>query len=212
MTKITILPGENTVTIDGRTVAVDLDHLKASIASVQWFGTAGVIEMTERAFVGTEEEGPVAHRIKSLGQFRAELDTAESALHAIDNPPPASLPELKVAAAMAVDARAEQARQQFVTAGAGQAFVYQEKVTQARAFGADTDPDVEDYPLLYGEIGITGESAAEVAGAVLGRHALWQQNAAAIERTRLIAKRAIAAAEDADAVAAILSALTWPVP
>lgn len=210
--KITILPGAGTVTIDGRTVAVSLDHLKQSIASVQWFGSAGVIEMTERAFVGTEEEGPICTQIKSLDQFRAELDTAEAALDAIDNPPPASLPELKVAAAMAVDARAELARQKFMTPGDIKAFVYGEKLTEARAFGADSDPDPEDYPLIHREIGLTGESAAEVAGVVLGRHGKTIIALADIEVAQIAAKRAISAAEDADAVAAVLSGLTWPQP
>jgi len=201
-------PVAGTVEIGARSVAIDLSGFDPAIADVRWFGTAGLVTYKE----GGDEDGPAVTRITSAAPYQGFVDAAQAAITAEDTPVPPTLDEHRASAAAYIDAEAGRARAQFITVAPGQEMTYLEKVTQARAFGADPDPDVEDYPLIYGEIGITGESAVEVAGVILGRYAQWQQIGAVIEAMRLTAKRDVAAAEDAEAILAILEGLTWPQP
>lgn len=98
------------------------------------------------------------------------------------------LTPIKEAAKLEVDAAAEAYRLKWITPGSGQAMVYQEKAAQARAVLAG-EPGT--YPLIEAEIGITGDTAEEVAQIVLATAAQWTTIAAAIEATRLATKRAI---------------------
>lgn len=206
--KFRIDPAAGTVEINGRAVTIDLSGFDPDVAEVQWFGAAGIVTYK----TGGDENGARTERITSAAAYAGFIAAAEAEITAQDTPVPPTLNDHKASAAAWIDAKAGEARAQFITVAPGQEMTYLEKVTQARAFGADPDPDIEDYPLLYGEIGITGESAAEVAGVILGRYAQWQQIGATIEATRLTAKRDVAAAADAAAVLAILDALTWPQP
>lgn len=206
--KFRIVPAENLIEIDGRSVTVDLSGFAPGITEVLWFGANGLIYHAD----GGDENGPRVERITSAAPYAGFIANAQAEITAQDTPVPPTLADHKASAAAYIDAAAGRARAQFITVAPGQEMTYLEKVIQARAYGADLDPDVEDYPLLYGEIGITGESAAEVAGVILGRYALWQQIGAVIEATRLTAKRDVAAAEDAAGILTILSALTWPQP
>ncbi|WP_374374533.1 hypothetical protein [Dongia sp.] len=205
--RVTIIPGENSVEIDGRRVFVDLSQLLASTMQVQWFGQNGI----HQAPPVDGEEGPV-ERLTSLAPYQPYIDAALTEIARLDTPPPVTIEALRHSSSALVDAEAGKARSRFITVTAGQEMTYLEKVTQARAFGADEDPDVEDYPLLAGEVGITGDSLTEVAGVILGRYAQWQQIGAVIEQRRLAAKRDIALAETPEAIAAILAALAWPMP
>nr|WP_278434127.1 hypothetical protein [Brucella anthropi] len=109
-----------------------------------------------------------------------------------------------------VDQAAENERLNYITPGAGQAMTYEQKVAEARAFKAASDPQAADYPVLSSEVGITGETLSEVAEIVLAAFALWQQIGSAIESIRLGAKRDIDAAEDEAAARAIVDAIVWP--
>ncbi len=118
-----------------------------------------------------------------------------------------------------IDAAAEVARLRFITAGSGQAMVYERKGQEADAAAADPSPAAADYPLLAAEVGITapdtGDEAvdiAAVASAVLAQRDLWVPVAAAIEATRLSAKQAVDAAADEAAIQAVLDGLAWPAP
>jgi len=73
----------------------------------------------------------------------------------------------KAAACDAIDAEAERRRNLVLTPGAGQMAAYQEKERQARRLLADDTPTEAEYPDIYNEIGITADSAGEVAMAVL---------------------------------------------
>ena len=106
-----------------------------------------------------------------------------------------------------IDRQAEEVRLQFVTPGAGQALVYQQKLYEAQTLEPPFDP--EDYPMLAAELGITGETLEEVAGVVLAIANQWKAMAAAIETARLGAKKAVDDAttlEELDAAASV----TWP--
>lgn len=218
--KITLLPEKNTVTIDNRRAVVDLSHL-AEIAAVQWDGAVGTVELVKRAFVGTDEEGPIVHRITDISRFQAEIDTATAIFDVIDNPPPLPIEGLRRVAVMTVNAKAGQARAPFITTDHGQEATYAKKAMQAQAMLAEIsaaneearDPDLveDEYRLIFNEVGITGNTAQEVAEIVLQRHADWEIAEAEIERVRKQANFDIARAEDTAGVDAVLAGLAWPV-
>lgn len=110
----------------------------------------------------------------------------------------------------AVDQAAETERLNYITPGVGQTMTYQQKVAEAQAFKASTDPKPSDYPILSSEVGITAETLGEVADIILAAFAQWEQIGAMIESIRLGAKRDIGAAEDEAAARAIVHAIVWP--
>lgn len=111
-----------------------------------------------------------------------------------------------------VDTDAETERLKYITPGNGQAMTYQQKVAEAQAFKAATNPKASDYPILSSEVGITAETLTEVADIVLAAFAQWQQIGAAIESIRLGAKRDIDATENEAAARAVVNAIVWPQP
>lgn len=124
--------------------------------------------------------------------------------------PAATLEQIKSALKVGIDVAAEAERLKYITPGNGQAMTYQQKVAEAQAFKAATNPKASDYPILSSEVGITAETLAEVADIVLAAFAQWQQIGALIESIRLGAKRDIDAAEDEAAARAIVEAIVWP--
>ena len=113
------------------------------------------------------------------------------------------------AAITTIDTEAEAVRLRYVTPGAAQQLVYEAKRNEAVALAADQSPDPADYPLLAAEIGITASTLTDVGAAVLLTAAQWRNVAAAIERLRLGAKQAVAAATTIAAVHAA-AAVAWP--
>lgn len=109
-----------------------------------------------------------------------------------------------------VDVSAETERLIYITPGVGQTMTYQQKVSEAQAFKAASNPKAADYPILSSEVGITAETLDEVADIVLAAFAQWQKIGAAIEAIRLGAKRDIDAALDEAAARAIVDAIVWP--
>lgn len=128
------------------------------------------------------------------------------------DPQPQTLSEIKAALKQDVDARAEAERLKYITPGNGQAMTYQQKVAEAQAFKAASNPQPSDCPILSSEVGITADTLDEVANIVLAAFAQWQQIGAMIESIRLGAKRDIDAAQDEAAARAILDAIEWPQP
>jgi len=123
--------------------------------------------------------------------------------------PTLSLFDLRRSTKAAVDASAEAYRLTYITAGAGQAMAYQQKLAEAKAYLADTSLTVAECPHIFAEVGITGATAEAVAHVVTEMHAAWQVKSAEIERLRLAAKAAIDAAETAEAISAA-AAIDWP--
>ena len=117
---------------------------------------------------------------------------------------------LKHSLKLAVDVAAEAERLKYITPGVGQTMTYQQKVAEAQALKAATNPKASDYPILSSEVGITAPTLGEVADIVLAAFGLWQQIGAMIESIRLGAKRDIDAAEDEAAARAIVDAIVWP--
>ncbi|MEE9926444.1 MAG: hypothetical protein PBV01_24340 [Brucella anthropi] len=123
---------------------------------------------------------------------------------------PEALSDLKAFLKAEIDTAAELERLKYITPGVGQAMTYQQKVEEARAFKAASNPQASDYPVLASEIGITAQTLAEVADIVLAAFAQWQQIGAMIESIRLGAKRDIDAAENEAAAREIADAIIWP--
>lgn len=110
-----------------------------------------------------------------------------------------------------IDRDAEAVRSRYITTGAGQAMAYIEKASQAKAYLAATDPVDADYPLLVAEVGITGETVAEVATVIDTMQQQWMATCAQIEPIRIGAKEQIKSAETAAAAHAVYDAIEWPV-
>ncbi|WP_262689777.1 hypothetical protein [Kordiimonas aestuarii] len=123
-------------------------------------------------------------------------------------PPP--LDPLRHSAKAAVDAHAARLRAEALTDGFGQEMLYLAKECEARACAFDAVPVVDAYPLLAAEVGITGDTLAEVAVAVIIRADESKAALAAIEAVRLSAKRQINEATDAEEITGILPMLVWP--
>lgn len=123
---------------------------------------------------------------------------------------PPLLYDVKASLKALVDTSAETERLKYITPGKGQAMTYQQKVAEAQAFKAASNPQPSDYPILASEVGITASTLAEVADSVLAAFAQWQQIGARIESIRLSAKRDIDAAEDEAAARSVVDAIVWP--
>lgn len=85
-------------------------------------------------------------------------------------------------------------RARYITVLPGQEILYMQKEAEARAFLADPDPDLTDYPLIAAEIGITGVDAQQVAQIYLNLANILRSTAAQLEQIRL---GAVSAAEGA---------------
>ena len=130
-------------------------------------------------------------------------------------------PTLSVRKAQALaklDADAEAVRLKYLTPGVGMVMTYQEKFAQAQAVNtlgaaaanALTPTEREaQYPTLAASVGIEAATLFECATLVLQRYVAFAQLSRVIERTRLTAKKAIAAAATPEDVAAAYAAATW---
>lgn len=125
-------------------------------------------------------------------------------------PEPELLSVIKVALRQHVDAQAEAERLKYITPGTGQAMTYQQKVAEAQAFKAASNPKPTDYPILASEAGITAPTLAEVADTVLAAYRQWQEIGARIEAVRLGAKRDIDESMTEKAARAVVESISWP--
>lgn len=103
--------------------------------------------------------------------------------------PPVDLDALKLVLKAAVDAAAEVERHKYITQGSGQAMTYQAKAAEAIRYHETNGQG--DYPFLSEEVGVTGDTLADVAATILTMHHEWQIIGGQIERERLAAKKAV---------------------
>jgi hypothetical protein len=149
--------------------------------------------------------------LSRLGLTRAEAVTLGATDRTVVKPAVAvDLAAVKTAARSRLDVAAEALRQTVLTPGIGQMATYQTKETQARSLLQDPEPDETKYPDIYNEVGITADTAHEVAMAVLAAAEKWRLFGRSIEKTRLAGKKAITAADTAAAVVVAEAAVTWP--
>ena len=116
----------------------------------------------------------------------------------------------KACACAAIDAQAEVLRQTVLTPGAGQMAAYQAKEVQATALLKDPTPTEAEYPDIFNEIGVTADSAAEVAATVLAAAEKWRDYGRLVERARLAGKKAVQAAADVADIVAARDDVAWP--
>jgi hypothetical protein len=86
----------------------------------------------------------------------------------------------------------------------GQEMLYLKKEEEARRYLLDLYPDLNNYPLISGEIGITGATASDVANTWMYMSNQWSIIAATLEKVRL---GTVAQLEAATSVTAINTAL-----
>jgi len=120
------------------------------------------------------------------------------------------LAALQAEACARIDAAAEDLCNNVVTPGSAQMARYTRKQTQAQAFLADAEPTADKYPAVYGEVGITADTAQGVAEAIISRADAWWAYGDAIERVRLAGKQAIQAAGTVSSIRAAEAAVVWP--
>ena len=96
-----------------------------------------------------------------------------------------------------IDKSAEVARLRYITDGAGQASVYQEKSKEADAYILAGYPaDLSTWPFIQAEVNATGLSNTAAADAIVAQRDAWIVLGASIEEARLSGKNAVDAASD----------------
>jgi len=95
-----------------------------------------------------------------------------------------------------IDGAAGALRLRYITDVPGQQLTYERKEREARAFLEADDPDLAAFPFLAAEASATGVEAEEAAQTIVAAADLWSSIGAAIERTRISAKRAVTEAPD----------------
>lgn len=89
MRRITIIPSDGTVIVDGRGfIGLDLSAIDPQIHAVQWFGTHGAMELEPDDEYG---RGCANIPITDLAFVQSALDAWQAAADAEDNPPPPSV-------------------------------------------------------------------------------------------------------------------------
>lgn len=91
-------------------------------------------------------------------------------------------------------------RQNFITSLPGQDMIYLRKEQEARAYLLDEDPVLSQYPMIAAEIGVTAETAYQIAQIWLYMSNSWQVIAAQLEWLRLVAINSVTSAVSEEAV------------
>lgn len=102
------------------------------------------------------------------------------------------LTQIKNAAKNEIDSKSENVRLKYITGGAGQALVYNEKAEESADYIAAGSPaDLTNYPFIQAEVNATGKSATQCANDILAQKAVWITKGAQIEQIRIGSKTTI---------------------
>lgn len=123
-------------------------------------------------------------------------------------PAPFVIDAAKADAIKKIDRDAEAYRLRFITAGSGQSMTYQQKYAEAQAKLNDDDIADTAIPHIVAEAAVDGVTLAAKAEQIVAMFEAWQTISAGIERKRMGAKKAVAAAETAEAIASA-AAVNW---
>lgn len=119
-----------------------------------------------------------------------------------------SLVKTKAAGISKVNQRVSYIRGKYITPILEQGAIYNEKRNEAIAYLADPDPNMDQYPFLSGEVGITAPTAYELAQLWLNLAAIWIEAGAQIEKIRVGANTRIEAATSEEEVTVIVDEAT----
>lgn len=117
-----------------------------------------------------------------------------------------------------LNAKAEEVRQQYITAGDGQAMTYREKLDEAEEIQGQGQPaidalsaqdQIDNYPVISASVGIEENTLWECAQLVLATYAAWAAKAREIEINRLGGIKAINDAATIEDVTAAFDAVDW---
>lgn len=120
-----------------------------------------------------------------------------------------------------VEEEAERIRLRYITPGAGMALTYTEKHQQAQAVevlgeaaanALTPEQRTSQFPTLSASVGIEAPTLWGCALLVIQKYEQFAQLSGAIERARLLGKKAIVDASDQAAVLAAYEGITWPTP
>ncbi|QRY68207.1 hypothetical protein JVX98_07935 [Ensifer sp. PDNC004] len=115
--------------------------------------------------------------------------------------PAPDLAVLRADAIRKIDWEAEKYRENFITPGSGQVMAYQQKLAEARAAVTDPPAPTSEIPHIVAEAAIDGVTVATKAAEIIATFEQWQTVSAGIEARRLGAKKAVAEATTAEAIA-----------
>lgn len=113
-----------------------------------------------------------------------------------------NLEPLRANAVAKIDHDAEKVRSLFITTGAGQAMVYQQKLVEAELVMSNPDVDLLKVPHIVHEAQLNGISPQEQASIIIETAAAWRSISPMIEVRRLAAKKAVAVANSPAAIEA----------
>lgn len=125
------------------------------------------------------------------------------------------LTEYKIDAMIVVDEQAELERLKIISPGSGLAAIYIFKADEATRLMAqyesnpDFEPTEEEFPFMFGEVGITSDSPKGVAEVILTNQRIWTAIGGQIESIRLNAKKSILEATKRSEVSDIMTNLRW---
>lgn len=97
-----------------------------------------------------------------------------------------------------IDKKAGEVRLRYITDVAGQAATYDEKLTEAKSWAAETSPSILNYPYIEAEAIATGVTADVAASVIIGTAAVWRAKGAEIEGARMAGKKAQSTAATLD--------------
>lgn len=117
----------------------------------------------------------------------------------------AKLATLRRDAIARVNARAGEVRGRYITIAPGQEMIYLGKEAEALHWLASAAPDLQDYPFLAAEVGITAPTPQALAELWRDMAAQWRVVGSAIEQARLGAVAAIEGGVSAGAIAAAVA-------
>jgi hypothetical protein len=123
-------------------------------------------------------------------------------------PPVFDIEAARTDAISKIDRDAETYRLRFITNGSGQVMAYQQKLSEAKAKLADDAIADATIPHIVAEAAVDGVTLAAKAEQIMATFEGWQIVSAGIERKRMGAKKAVAAAETAEAIMAA-AAVNW---
>ena len=125
------------------------------------------------------------------------------------------LTEYKIDSMLVIDEQAELERLKVISPGAGLATVYIFKADEASRLMTrykeepEFEPTEAEFPFMFGEVGITGETAKDVAEVILTNKRIWTVISGQIESIRLNAKKRVLEATTRSEVSDVMTNIRW---